>query len=74
MPNNLGHDKIPQWNNDIWNAIDKAVADEHKLTAIAAQFLTPPVPDSSMDGTVPADTVQAGEDGILSGRMGRQEI
>jgi hypothetical protein len=66
MPNNLGHEKIPQWNTDIWNAIDKAVADEHKLTAIAAQFLTPPVPDGSMDGTVPADTVQAGEDGILS--------
>jgi hypothetical protein len=66
MPNNLGHDKIPQWTADIWNSIDKAVADEHKLTAIAAQFLTPPVPDGSMDGTVPADTVLEGDDGILS--------
>jgi hypothetical protein len=66
MPNNLGHDKIPQWTADIWTAIDKAVADEHKLTAIAAQFLTPPVPDSTMNGTVPADTVLAGNDGVLS--------
>ena len=66
MPDNLGHDKIPQWTDDIWNSIDKAVADEHKLTAIAAQFLTPPVPDGTMEGTVPADTVLAGGDGILS--------
>jgi hypothetical protein len=67
MPNNLGHDKIPQWTDDIWNSIDKAVADEHKLTAVAAQFLTPPVPDSSMDGTVPADVVLEGDgSGILS--------
>jgi hypothetical protein len=66
MPNNPGHDKIPQWNDDIWNSIDKAVADEHKLIAIAAQFLTPPVPDGTMDGTVPADAVLVGSDGVLS--------
>ena len=66
MPNNLGHDKIPQWSQPIWDAIDKAVADEHKLTAIAAQFLTPPVLDSTMDGTVPADTVLVGNGGVLS--------
>jgi hypothetical protein len=66
MPNNLGHDKIPQWTDDIWNSIDKAVADEHKLTAIAAQFLTPPVPDVTMDGTVPADAALVGGDGVLS--------
>jgi uncharacterized linocin/CFP29 family protein len=67
MPNNLGHDKIPQWTDDIWNSIDKAVADEHKLTAIAAQFLTPPVPDNTMDGTVAADVVLEGDGtGILS--------
>jgi hypothetical protein len=62
----LGHDKIPQWGPEIWNSIDKAVADEHKLTAIAAQFLTPPVPDGTMDGTVAADTVLTGDDGVLS--------
>jgi hypothetical protein len=64
--NDLGHDKISQWTADIWSSIDKAVADEHKLTAIAARFLTPPVPDGTMDGTVPADTVLAGGDGVLS--------
>jgi hypothetical protein len=62
----LGHDKIPQWKADIWSSIDKAVADEHKLTAIAAQFLTPPVPDGTMEGTVAADTVLTGDDGVLS--------
>jgi hypothetical protein len=66
MPNNLGHDKIPEWTADIWSSIDKAVADEHKLTAIAAQFLTPPVPDGTMDGTVAADTVHVDEFGVLS--------
>jgi hypothetical protein len=66
MPNNLGHDKIQAWTADIWNSIDKAVADEHKLTAIAAQFLTPPVPDGTMDGTVAADTVHVDEFGVLS--------
>jgi uncharacterized linocin/CFP29 family protein len=53
------------WTNEIWSSIDKAVADEHKLTAVAAQFLSPPVPDSTMNGTVPADTVTS-EDGVLS--------
>ncbi len=66
MPNNLGHEKIPQWTQDIWDAIGKAVADEHKRTAIAAQFLGPPVPDDTMNGTVPADTVFVGDDGVLS--------
>jgi hypothetical protein len=65
MPNNLAHDKIPQWTTDIWNSIGKAVADEHKLTAIAAQFLTPPVLDSEMNGTVDADRVLV-SDGVLS--------
>lgn len=66
MDDNLGRDKIPQWTADTWAAIDKAVADEHKLTAIAAQFLTPPVLDSSHDGTVPADKVLVGDGGVLS--------
>jgi Encapsulating protein for peroxidase len=66
MDNNLGHDKIPQWTADTWNSIDKALADEHELTAIGAKFLTPPVPDSTMDGTVAADTVFTGNDGVLS--------
>jgi len=67
MPNNLGHDKIPQWTADIWTSIDTAVANEHKLTAIAAQFLTPPVPDGEMNGTVDADRVLVGTtDGVLS--------
>jgi hypothetical protein len=65
MPNNLGHDLLA-WSADIWSSIEKAVADEHKLTAIAAQFLTPPVPDSTMNGTVAADTVLTGDDGVLS--------
>jgi uncharacterized linocin/CFP29 family protein len=65
MPNNLGHDKIPQWTAEIWNSIDKAVADEHKLTAIAAKILMP-VPDGGMDGTVYADAVHVGRDGVLS--------
>jgi hypothetical protein len=65
MPNNLGHDKIPEWTADIWNSIDKAEADEHKLTAIAAQFLIPPVLDSEMNGTVDADRVLV-SDGVLS--------
>ena len=66
MDNNLGHDKIPQWTADIWTSIDKAVGDEHKLTAVAAQFLTPPVPDGTMNGTVEADKVFTGDDGVLS--------
>jgi hypothetical protein len=66
MPNNLGHDKIPEWTQDIWDAINKAAADEHQRTAIAAQFLTPPVPDDTMAGTVPHDTVIVGDDGALS--------
>jgi hypothetical protein len=65
MSDNLGHDKIPDWTPEMWAAIDKQVADEHMLTAIAAKFLTPPVPDTSGTGTVPADTVIDG-DGILS--------
>src|SRR5690242_20473407 len=66
MDDNLGRDKIPQWNADVWAAIDKAVADEHKLTAVAAQFLTPPVLDTSHEGTVRADKVLIGEGGVLS--------
>ena len=66
MPNNLGHDKITEWTQDIWDAISKAVADEHQRTAIAAQFLTPPVPDDTMAGTVPHDTVIVDGDGALS--------
>jgi hypothetical protein len=66
MPNNLGRDKIKEFTPEIWAAIDKAVADEHKLTAVAAQFLTPPVPDDTMAGTVAADTVLSGDDGSLS--------
>jgi hypothetical protein len=23
MPNKMGHNKIPQWTDDIWNSIDK---------------------------------------------------
>jgi uncharacterized linocin/CFP29 family protein len=64
--NDLGYDKIPRWSTEIWDSINNAVADEHKLTAIAAKFLTPPVPDTTMDGTVAADTVLAGDDGVLS--------
>ena len=66
MPNNLGHDKIPLWTQDIWDAIGKAVESEHHRTAVAAQFLGPPVLDDTMNGTVAADTVFAGEDGVLS--------
>src|SRR5262245_34379603 len=66
MSDNAGHDKIPSWTPEMWTAIDKAVSDEHTLTAIAAKFLTPPVPDSSGFGTVPADTVLDGNDGVLS--------
>jgi hypothetical protein len=51
MENNLGHDKIPQWHPEIWSGIEKAVLDEHKLTA-AAQFLPPPLLESKMDGMV----------------------
>ena len=66
MPNNLGHEKIPGWPQDVWDAIGKAVADEHQRTAVAAQFLGPPVPDDTMNGTVAADTVFVGDDGVLS--------
>jgi hypothetical protein len=66
MSDNSGHDNIPSWTPEMWTAIDKAVSDEHTLTAIAAKFLTPPVPDSSELGTVPADTVLNGNDGVLS--------
>jgi hypothetical protein len=65
MPNNLGREKIPEWTPEIWAAIDKAVADEHQRTAVAAHFLTPPVPDDTMNGTVAADTVFTGDDGVL---------
>jgi hypothetical protein len=66
MPNNLGHEKIPQWTQEVWDSISKAVADEHQLTTVAAQFLTPPVPDDTMLGTVPADKIVFGSDGVLS--------
>jgi hypothetical protein len=56
---------IPEWSPDIWPLIQTAVANEHKLTAIAAQFLTPPVPDSTTRGTVDANTVSV-VDGALS--------
>jgi len=69
MLNDLGRDKIREWSDDVWKSIDQAVADEHKLTAVAAQFLTPPVPYDTIDmipGTVPADTVIIGDGGLLS--------
>jgi len=66
MNDDLGHSKIPNWNEAAWTAIDKHVADEHALTAVAAKFLTPTVPDTSGKGTVPADDVLSGSDGILS--------
>jgi encapsulating protein for peroxidase len=67
MSDNVGHDKIPSWTPEMWTTIDKAVSDEHTLTAVAAKFLTPPVPDTSGKGTVPADeVVLPGDDGILS--------
>src|SRR5262245_65164763 len=66
MSDNAGHDKIPNWTPEMWMAIDKAVSDEHMLTAIAAKFLAPPVPDSSGHGTVPADRVLNGNGGVLS--------
>jgi Encapsulating protein for peroxidase len=66
MPNNLGREKIPLWTQDIWDAMSKAVTDEHQRTTVAAQFLSPPVPDDTMNGTVAADTAFVGDDGILS--------
>ncbi len=65
MNDNLGRDKIQGW-KDEWSMIDKHVAKEHDLTSVATKFLTPPIPDKSGLGTVPADEVISGEDGILS--------
>ncbi|MHB9833278.1 encapsulin [Paraburkholderia terrae] len=43
MDTTLGRSSLPWKDGDTWNSIDKAVADEHTATAVAAKFLTPPV-------------------------------
>ncbi|MBI1744417.1 encapsulin [Candidatus Acetothermia bacterium] len=54
----FGRENVPQWNQEVWDRIDKAVHDETQRTKIAAKFLPlfGPLTDPSTK-TVPSDII-----------------
>jgi uncharacterized linocin/CFP29 family protein len=62
---NLGHDKLTEWSDAIWERIDHEVKAELDRACIATKFLPTVRSLSPSERTVPEDTISA-TDGVLS--------